>query len=135
MISTLEHNDTQLEGLFQAPGLGFLSQDVELDVSELLDGRVISGREAVQAYLDSLRTDVWQELTMNIEEIAEESDVLVTLVRLQGVGRGSGVPVDLPAAWVSTLRDGRVASARFTLDREGALEAVGSADPLSAMSR
>lgn len=135
MISTLEHNDTQLEGLFQAPGLGFLSQDVELDVSELLDGRVLRGREAVQAYLDSLRTDVWQELTMNIEEIAEERDVLVTLVRLQGVGRGSGVPVDLPAAWVSTLRDGRVASARFTLDREGALEAVGSADPLSAMSR
>lgn len=135
MISTLEHNDTQLEGLFQAPGLGFLSQDVELDVSELLDGRVLRGREAVQAYLDSLRTDVWQELTMNIEEIAEERDVFVTLVRLQGVGRGSGVPVDLPAAWVSTLRDGRVASARFTLDREGALEAVGSADPLSAMSR
>jgi ketosteroid isomerase-like protein len=133
MISTLEHNDTQLEGLFQAPGLGFLSQDVELDVSELLDGRVLRGREAVQAYLDSLRTDVWRELTMNIEEIAEESDVLVTLVRLQGVGRGSGVPVDLPAAWVSTLRDGQVASARFTLDREGALEAVGSA--LSAMSR
>jgi ketosteroid isomerase-like protein len=135
MNSTLEHNDTQLEGLFQAPGLGFLSQDVELDVSELLDGRVLRGREAVQAYLDSLRTDVWQELTMNIEEIAEESDVLVTLVRLQGVGRGSGVPVDLPAAWVSTLRDGQVASARFTLDREGALEAVGSADPLSAMPR
>jgi ketosteroid isomerase-like protein len=130
MISTLEHNDTQLEGLFQAPGLGFLSQDVELDVSELLDGRVLRGRQAVQAYLDSLRTDVWQELTMDIEEIAEESDVLVTLVRLQGVGRGSGVPVDLPAAWVSTLRDGRVASARFTLDREGALEAVGSANPL-----
>jgi ketosteroid isomerase-like protein len=135
MISTLEHNDTQFEGLFQAPGLGFLSQDVELDVSELLDGRVLRGRDAVQAYLDSLHTDVWQELTMDIEEIAEESDVLVTLVRLQGVGRGSGVPVDLPAAWVSTLRDGRVASARFTLDREGALEAVGSADPLSAMSR
>jgi ketosteroid isomerase-like protein len=130
MISTLEHKDTQLEGLFQAPGLGFLSQDVELDVSELLDGRVLRGRQAVQAYLDSLRTDVWQELTMDIEEIAEESDVLVTLVRLQGVGRGSGVPVDLPAAWVSTLRDGRVASARFTLDREGALEAVGSANPL-----
>jgi ketosteroid isomerase-like protein len=135
MISTLEHNDTQLEGLIQAPGLEFLSQDVELDVSELLDGRVLRGREAVQAYLDSLRTDVWQELTMNIEEIAEKSDVLVTLVRLQGVGRGSGVPVDLPAAWVSTLLDGRVASARFTLDREGALEAVGSADPVSAMSR
>jgi hypothetical protein len=30
----------------------------------------------------------------------------------------------MPAAWVATLRDGRVASARLTLDREGALEAV-----------
>ena len=135
MISTLEHNDTRLEGLSQASDLGFLAADVELDVSELLDGRVLRGRQAVQAYLDSLRTDVWQELTMDIEEIAEESDVLVTLVRLQGVGRGSGVPVDLPAAWVSSLRDGRVASARFTLDREGALEAVGSAEPRSAISR
>jgi hypothetical protein len=34
------------------------------------------------------------------------------------------VPVDMRAAWVATLRDGQVASARLTLDREDALEAV-----------
>jgi ketosteroid isomerase-like protein len=124
MVSTVEHKDTQLDGLFEATGLGFLCPDVELDVSELLDGRILRGREAVQAYLDSLRGDVWQELTMRIETIAEERDSLVAFVRLHAVGRGSGVPVDMPAAWVATLRDGRVASARFTLDREGALYAV-----------
>ena len=126
MISTIEHNDTQAESLFEATGLGFLSPDVELDLSELLDGRVLRGREAVQMYFDALQTEVWQELTMHVEEIADASDSLVALVRWQGVGRGSGVPVDMRAAWVATLRDGRVSSARLTLNRESALEAVGA---------
>jgi ketosteroid isomerase-like protein len=126
MISTIEHNDTQAESLFEATGLGFLSPDVELDLSELLDGRVLRGREAVQTYFDALQTEVWQELTMHVEEIADASDSLVALVRWQGVGRGSGVPVDMRAAWVATMRGGRVASARLTLDRESALEAVGA---------
>ena len=126
MISTIEHSNTQPAGLVEATGLGFLSPDVELDVSELLDGRVLRGREAVRAYLDSLKDNVWQELTMHIEATAEASEVLVALVRVHGVGRGSGVPVEMPAAWVATLRDGQVAGARFTLDREGALEAVGA---------
>jgi ketosteroid isomerase-like protein len=127
MISTIEHNDTQAEGLFEATGLGFLSADVELDMSELLDGRVLRGRNAVETYFDSLRAEVWRELTMDVEAIADMGDSLVAVVRWQGVGRGSGVPVDMRAAWVATLRDGRVASARLTLDPEGALEAVGSA--------
>jgi ketosteroid isomerase-like protein len=126
MISTIEHNDTQAESLFEATGLGFLSPDVELDLSELLDGRVLRGREAVQTYFDALQTEVWQEFTMHVEEIADASDSLVALVRWQGVGRGSGVPVDMRAAWIATMRDGLVASARLTLDRESALEAVGA---------
>jgi ketosteroid isomerase-like protein len=124
MVATIERSATGLEGLLEADGLGFLCPDVELDVSELLDGRVYRGREAVRTYLDSLHADVWQELTMKVEGIAEQSDVVVALVRYQGVGRGSGVPVDARAAWVATLRDGQVASARFTLNREQALETV-----------
>jgi hypothetical protein len=34
--------------------------------------------------------------------------------------------VDMRAAWVATMHGGRVASARLTLDRESALEAVGA---------
>jgi ketosteroid isomerase-like protein len=125
MISTIEHDDTQVKGLVEAPGLGFLSADVELDLSELPDGRILRGREAVRRYFDALQTEVWQELTMKVEAIADTSDSLVALVRWHGVGRGSGVPVDMQAAWVATLRDGRVASARLSLDRESALDAVG----------
>jgi ketosteroid isomerase-like protein len=58
------------------------------------------------------------------EEIVEQGDIVVALVRCHGVGRGSGVPVEMPAAWVATMRDGLVAGARLTLDRERALAAV-----------
>jgi ketosteroid isomerase-like protein len=135
MISTLEHSDRHLQGLPEATRLRFLRSDVEIDLSELPDGRILRGREAVQKYLDSLRADVWRELEMSTEGIAEESDIVVALVRMKGIGRGSGVPVEMPAAWVAKVRDGRVASARFTLDRAGALEAVGSGDPLAAPAR
>jgi ketosteroid isomerase-like protein len=124
MVSTLEHNDTRPERLVEAIGLGLLRPDVVLDVSELPDGRVYRGREAVEAYWESLHTDVWRELTMEFEEIVEQGDRVVALVRCHGVGRGSGVPVEMPAAWLATVRDGLVASARLTLDRERALEAV-----------
>jgi ketosteroid isomerase-like protein len=124
MVFTLEHDDTRRVRLGEAAGLGLLCPDVELDVSELPDGRIYRGREAVQAYWESLRTDVWRELTMEFEEIDERGDVVVALVRCSGVGRGSGVPVEMPAAWVATVRDGLVASARLTLDRGAALEAV-----------
>ena len=135
MASTLERNHSQHERLFEATGLGFLCPDVELDVSELPDGRVYRGREAVRAYWQSLQADVWRELTMKVEAIAERDDLVVALVRCHGVGRGSGVPVEMRAAWVATVRDGRVASARLTLDRDEALDALDSDESVSALSR
>jgi ketosteroid isomerase-like protein len=133
VISTASHNDTQVERLFHAgsapqgldASLEHLCPDVELDLSELIDGRVHRGRDSVRAYLDSLQEDVWAELTMEPSAIAEGDGVIVALVRCRAVGRASGVPVEVPAAWVATLDDGRIKTARFTLDGERALEAAG----------
>jgi len=133
VISTAHSTETQLERLFDAAsglerfdaGLEHLCPDVELDLSELIDGRVHRGRDSVCAYLDSLHADVWSELTMEPEEVAEGDGVVVALVRCRAVGRASGVPVETRAAWVATLDDGRIKTARFTLDRERALEAAG----------
>jgi ketosteroid isomerase-like protein len=125
MASTIERNHSQLEGLLEGPGLGFLCPDVEVDVSELPDGRIYRGHEAAVAYWRSLHDDVWRELTMKVEAIVEQDDVVVALMRCHGVGRSSGVPVEMRAAWIATLRDGLVASARLTLDYDGALDALG----------
>jgi ketosteroid isomerase-like protein len=133
VVSTAPHSETQLERLFDAAsgserleaGLEHLCGDVELDLSELIDGRVYRGRESVRAYLEALHADVLSELSMEREAIAEGDGVIVALVRCRAVGRASGVPVELPAAWVATLEDGRIRTARFTLDRERALEAAG----------
>jgi ketosteroid isomerase-like protein len=121
----------QLERLFDATigaealedGLNFLCPDVELDVSEMLDGAVYRGRAAVRAYCESL-ADAWQAMEMQPESIEERRGVVVALVECHAQGRESGVNVTAPAAWVATLRDGKVASARFTLNRGRALEAV-----------
>ena len=123
MVATLESSPDRLQDL------DWLCPDVEIDVRELVDGRTLRGRDAVRAYLDSLRSDVWRELTMHVETIAEQGEALVATVRLQGIGRGSGVPVDMRAAWLATLRDGRVASARLTLDYDGAVSAPPLASP------
>jgi len=86
---------------------------------------VYRGRDSVRAYFEALRADVWAEISMKPEAVVEGDGVVVALVRFQARGRRSGVPVDLTAAWVASLRDGLVASARLTLDREAALRAAG----------
>jgi ketosteroid isomerase-like protein len=130
VISTAPRRETQLERLLDSTSgsertEAHLCADVELDLSELIDGRVYRGRDSVRAYLDSLHADVWSELTMEPEAIAEGDGVVVALVHCRAIGRASGVPVEVRAAWVATFDDGRVRTARFTLDRERALEAAG----------
>jgi ketosteroid isomerase-like protein len=120
MVNTVERNDIRFEGIHS------LCPDVEIDVSELPGGRILRGREAVRAYWQSLRTDVWQDLSMDVETITERDEVVVALVRFDGVGRGSGVQVTMTAAWVVTVRDGGVASARLTLDGGPVLQAAGA---------
>ena len=111
MVSTVERSYRRLEGLDS------LAPDIEIDVSELPDGRVLRGRESVEAYWRSLVTDVWAELSMEVEATFDQDDVVVALARLYGVGLGSGVPVEMEVAWVATVRDGLVTSARLMLDR------------------
>jgi ketosteroid isomerase-like protein len=105
-------------------GLDLLSPDVELDVSELIDGRVYRGRDAVRAYVEALHADVWRELRMEIEAVEEGGDVVIALVNCHAVGKQSGVPVNFRAAWVATRRAELITSARFTLDREAVLDAA-----------
>ena len=104
--------------------LQLLAPDVELDMSELIDGRVYRGRDGACSCWESLHEDVWSELRMETEAIEEHGNTVVALVNCHAVGKRSGVPLDFKAAWVATLDDGLVKTARFTLDRQAALESA-----------
>jgi ketosteroid isomerase-like protein len=59
------------------------------------------------------------------EIIDAGEDRVVVLQRERGLGRGSGVPFELHAAIVFTLRAGKLMRVQFLRNREEALEAAG----------
>jgi ketosteroid isomerase-like protein len=50
---------------------------------------------------------------------------VLVLVRLRGIGTGSGIEVEAPIAHLLTLRDGQVVRVASYIDRRKALEAAG----------
>jgi ketosteroid isomerase-like protein len=62
---------------------------------------------------------------MEISELREAPAGVFASVGFRGHGRGSGVPVDIQQYHVIALRDGRIASLAWFLNREDALAAAG----------
>ena len=67
----------------------------------------------------------YQSFRMEIEELIESDDVLVTSVRQLGTMTAGGPEVEAESAAVWWVRDGRLARVEFHLDREAALRSAG----------
>jgi ketosteroid isomerase-like protein len=67
----------------------------------------------------------FEELRTVPEEFRDLGDNVLVLGRVFARGRESRVPVQSPAAFLCTLRDGRLVHVRGYLDRDVALEAAG----------
>ncbi len=68
----------------------------------------------------------WEEYWTEVEEFVDAGqDHVLVLVRDRGRQRGSDAKVELLAASVWTLRDGKIARIEFHTSREEALEAAG----------
>ncbi len=67
----------------------------------------------------------FEELRTVPQEFRDLGDDVLILGHITAKGRGSGAPVESPAAFLSTLRDGRVVRVRGFLDWDEALEAAG----------
>ena len=67
----------------------------------------------------------FDELRTVPEEFRDLGDDVLVLGRVLARGRGSGVPVESPAAFLCTLRDGRMVRVRGYLNWDEALEAAG----------
>jgi ketosteroid isomerase-like protein len=99
--------------------------DMVLDVTaNVFNPAVYEGFDGLRQWADGVR-EAWEYFRMEPEELIEQGDVVLALVRAVARGRGSGVEIDTPSALISQVRDGRISSMRVQPDREAALREIG----------
>jgi len=103
----------------------FAQPDMVLDLSSnVLNPATYEGFEGFRRFVEQVG-EAWAQFRMEPEEVFEQGNVVVALVRAVGTGRGSGVEIDSPVAMVAEVRDGRIAKMRVEPDREAALRLIG----------
>ena len=93
----------------------------------VVEGEGFRGRDGIERYFEVV-TDTWEELSVADAQYRDLGDLVVLLCRIEGRGRGSGVPVDGPQGMVFDFRIQRTARIRGHLDQGEALGAVGLAE-------
>jgi ketosteroid isomerase-like protein len=89
-----------------------------------VEGGSFRGREGVEAYFETLHA-TWEEVRLVAENVRDLGESVLWLGRIEGRGRGSGVPVNSPMGAVIDFRGGKVWRARSYLDHAEALRAAG----------
>ena len=87
-------------------------------------GEVFHGHEGVHRYFGRL-SGAWEEFRFLPDEFHDRDDVVLVLGRLEGRGRGGGVPVDSPVGAVWELRGARIWRLRAYLDHAEATRVAG----------
>ena len=96
----------------------------EFDFSQAIGpGRGVYGLEQMGAYFRQF-TEAWESLRLEADEFIEAGEHVVMPNTLHAQGR-DGIEVQARAAWVWTIRDGKVFHLCFYQGRKEALEAVG----------
>jgi ketosteroid isomerase-like protein len=67
----------------------------------------------------------WESHRVEVVELIETDDTAVAMLRLTGLGTGSGIAMEETDAHVFVFRGGRIASWHNFGDRSQALEAAG----------
>lgn len=89
-----------------------------------IEGETYRGRKGIEKYFASI-DDAWEKFLILREEVRDLGDLVVMVGRLEGRGKGSGVPVNASLGMVFDFRGGAISRIRGYLDRAEALEAVG----------
>jgi ketosteroid isomerase-like protein len=89
-----------------------------------IEGETFLGREGIERYFGSLDT-AWEKFHVHRGQFRDAEDLVVMLGRLEGRGKGSGVPVDSSLGMVFDFRGGTISRIRGYLDHAEALRAAG----------
>jgi ketosteroid isomerase-like protein len=103
-----------------------LDPEVVIDLSRnVFNPDVYRGYDGVNRYVEAV-DEMWDRFEAKIEEVIDAGDTVVTATRISGVGRGSGVQVEMQLFQVVILRDGRILQLTGGYrNRAEALEAAG----------
>jgi ketosteroid isomerase-like protein len=101
-----------------------LHPDIRFDQTRIPDGGVYEGREACGRFFERW-FGTWDEIRMTPERFIEDGDRVLALMRIEGRGKGSGVPVVIRSADLFTIRDGKIVSLVGYPDRAEALATMG----------
>ena len=100
-------------------------EDFNLDMSDrVFNPEIYRGHDGIRRFYAEVH-EPWERYVWEAEELHDNGDAVVVLVRARGWGRGSGLEVDRKAAMIWTVIDGKASELRFYRRREAALEALG----------
>ena len=100
-------------------------QDFELDMSDrVFNPATYQGHDGIRRFYSEV-LEVWERYVWEPEEVRDEGDVVVALLRTTGRGRGSGIEIERKTAMIWTVRAGKALRLRFYREPERALEAAG----------
>jgi ketosteroid isomerase-like protein len=100
--------------------------DPDFEFHLVWDGRVLKGFEGTMEWIADTR-ETWKDYSQEVVEIADLGENVVVVVRIEGRGGESGVPVAQELAVVWTFAGDRAVRARSFTSREEAFEAAGGA--------
>ena len=99
--------------------------EFRLDMADrVLNPEVYEGHEGIRRFLADVH-EAWETFTWEPEELMESGDLVLSLIRSLGRGRGSGLELDRSAAMLWIVPAERAVSLRFFRDRASAREAAG----------
>jgi len=107
-------------------GLQFVDPDIVFQSAIVsgADGGTYRGHDGLRKW--AAESDAaFEELRTVPREWRDLGDDVLVLAHITARGRGSGAPVESPAAFLSTLRDGRIVRVKGFLNWDEALEAAG----------
>jgi ketosteroid isomerase-like protein len=83
------------------------------EVASLPYGGVHRGRAGFEALMSEIATKWWKSITFDVETIATEGDRAIAYGRMVLTGLTTGTTVEMPAAELWTLKNGRVCELRI----------------------
>jgi ketosteroid isomerase-like protein len=103
-------------------GFELFAPDVSYE--PIADGRETLSREGSVRFMREFVAQ-WDDFRIEAKEFEQLGDTILVTERQSGTGRSSRIDIDMKAYAAWTFRDGLVTRARWSLDRDDALDGAG----------